>query len=192
MSEVYEYKKEKEEKDPLDKITFLTGEIDEETAENIIKKIIKLNHKQEVPFIQMIINSNGGHIPSGFAIIDIMRWSKIPIYTIGLGLIASMGLLIFMAGEKGHRIITPRTSVLSHRFYAQIKGTHSELLAFRKEEDFLYKRIINHYLEFSKIKTKTELEKKLLKDVEIWLTPEETVKFGLADIIQNDRRKIIN
>lgn len=187
----YEYDEKKEEKDVLEGIIFLTGQINESTAENVIRKIIEINRKGELEFIQMIINSGGGYTTSGFSIIDIMRWSKIPIYTTGIGIIASMGLLVFMTGEPGHRVITPRTSILSHRFSAAVSGSHSQLLAFRKEEDLMHKRIVEHYLEFSNLKTRKEVEEKLLRDTEVWLTPEEAIRYGLADIIQNDRRKII-
>ena len=62
--------------------------------------------------IKMIINSPGGEVPSAFALIDTMKGSKIPIYTYGLGEIASCGLLTFIAGAKGHRYITRNTAIL--------------------------------------------------------------------------------
>jgi len=165
-------------------IIYVSGRINESTAESVCKEIIECNIKAEVNQIQVIINSPGGSCPAGFSIIDIMEWSRIPVYTTGIGMIASMALLLFMTGEKGHRVITPRTSILSHRYSAFSFGNHSQLIAGRKEEDLEHERIINHYLSYSGIKSREELEKFLLKDVDTWLTPEEAIQYGLADVIE--------
>jgi ATP-dependent Clp protease, protease subunit len=67
-------------------------------------------------------------------ILLIVSEAYIPIGAIWLNIqAASMGLLVFMAGEKGRRVITPRTSILSHRFFSVIEGNHSQLMAGRKE-----------------------------------------------------------
>jgi len=170
-------------------IIYISGAIDGGTAESVCKEIIEYNIKGEANQIQMIINSPGGSCPAGFSIIDIMEWSRIPIYTTGIGMIASMGLLIFMTGEKGRRVITPRTSILSHRFSAFNFGNHSQLIAGRKEEDLEHERILSHYLSYSNIKDKDELEKYLLRDVDTWLSPEEAIQYGLADRIEPLRKR---
>ena len=178
-------KKEQKEKSLKDYgIIYISGEIDDAVSESVCKEIIELNIKQENEFIQMIINSAGGSSFAGFAIVDIMEWSQIPIYTTGLGIIASMGLIIFMAGEKGKRVITPRTSILSHRFSWIKAGNHSQLLAYRKAEDIEHKKIVEHYLKYTKINSQEELEKTLLKETDTWLTPEEAVEYGIADIVE--------
>ena len=165
-------------------IIYLSGAIENGVSENVCKEIIEFNITEKVDHIQLIINSPGGSCPAGFAIIDIIEWSRLPIYTTGIGMIASMGLLIFMTGQKGKRVITPRTSILSHRYSAMTWGNHSQLLAGRKEQDLEHQRIIDHYLLYSGIETKEELEKHLLRDVDTWLTPEEAVKYGIADIVE--------
>ncbi|WP_306535047.1 ATP-dependent Clp protease proteolytic subunit [Geobacter sp.] len=165
-------------------IIYLSGAIDSGTAEGVCKEIIEYNIRGEVNQIQMIINSPGGSCPAGFSIIDIMEWSRIPIYTTGIGMIASMGLLVFMTGERGRRVITPRTSILSHRFSAFNFGNHSQLIASRKEEDLEHERILQHYLSYSNISSREELENYLLRDVDTWLAPEEAIQYGLADVIE--------
>ena len=191
MNNKYGDKEEKKEKDLLEWVIFLTGVINEGTAEAVYRRIIELNRSNEIEFIQMVINSCGGYTSSGFGIIDIMRWSRIPIYTTGIGMIASMGLLVFMTGEKGHRVITPRTSILSHRFSAVVGGNHSQLLAFRKEEDLMHNRIIEHYIEFSGLQTERNIEKRLLRDTDVWLSCKEAVQYGLADMIEGDTKNVI-
>ena len=170
-------------------IIYLSGEINNGSAEIISKEIIEHNINGDVNQMQLIINSPGGVCSAGFSIIDIMEWSHIPIYTTGIGMIASMGLLIFMTGERGHRVITPRTAVLSHRFSAMNLGNHSQLIAGRKEEDMMHERIIQHYIDYSKVKDRAELENYLLRDVDTWLTPEETVQYGFADIVEPSRKR---
>lgn len=170
-------------------IIYVSGAIDGGTAERVCKEVIEFNIKAEINQIQMVINSPGGSCPAGFSIIDIMEWSRIPIYTTGIGMIASMALLVFMTGEKGRRVITPRTSILSHRFSAFSAGSHSQLIAGRKEEDLEHERILQHYLAYSNIKDKVELEKYLLRDVDTWLTPEEAIQHGIADRIEPVRKR---
>ena len=165
-------------------IIFISGAIEAGTAQSICEKIIQINVAEEADFIQMILNSPGGTCSAGFAIIDLMEWSRLPIYTTGIGMIASMSLAVFMAGEKGHRVITPRTSILSHRFSAMSFGNHSELIAKRKEEDLMHRRLLNHYIEHTKLESEDEVASKLLRDVDTWLTAEEAVKWGIADVVQ--------
>ncbi len=168
-------------------IIFISGSINGAAAERICQDIIRINLERPTDHIQMIINSGGGDISAGFAIIDMMEWSSLPVYTTGLGLVASMALGIFMSGHKGHRILTPRTSLLSHRFFSISAGNHSELIARRKEEDFLHERLIEHYIAHSNIQTKEEVEAILLRDVDTWLTPEEAIGYGIADNVYTSK-----
>lgn len=165
-------------------IIFLSGSVDQSNAESVCKEIIEYNLARKVDRIQMIINSPGGSCADGFAIIDLMEWSQIPIYTIGLGMVASMGLLILMAGDKGHRVVTPNTSLLSHRFLSMSWGNHSQLIANRKIEDQLHDRIVKHYLHHSTVPDRAALEQSILGNVDYWMNPEEALKFGLIDTIE--------
>ena len=97
-------------------IIFLWGVINDSMAENICQKIIEINVEGKVGCIQMLINSGGGSCQAGFSIIDMMEWSKIPVYTAGFGVVGSMAAMIFIAGEKGRRVLTASTAILSHHF----------------------------------------------------------------------------
>jgi ATP-dependent Clp protease protease subunit len=165
-------------------IIFLSGDINTDKAESICKEIIEYNIKSEVTQIQLVIHSVGGSCTAGFAVIDIIEWSRIPVYTTGIGMIASMGLLVFMTGCRGHRVITPRTSILSHRYLALTAGNYSQLIAGRKEEDLMHARIVDHYLRYTNLKSKEDLEQTLLRDVDTWLSPEEAVRHGIADTVE--------
>jgi len=165
-------------------IILLTGGIDVEMAARIYGEIIAYNTEGKVEQIQMIVNSLGGECSAGFSIIDMMESSRIPVHTFGIGEIASMGLMVFMAGERGKRIITPRTSILSHRFSGRTGGNHSQMVACRKEQDMTHERIVNHYLQCTSVTTREELESTLLLPVDTWLSPEEALKYGIADIVE--------
>jgi ATP-dependent Clp protease protease subunit len=134
--------------------------------------------------IKMIINSEGGEVPSAFALIDTMKGSKIPIHTYGLGQIASCGLLTFIAGEYGHRYITPNTSILSHQFFWGYIGKEHELMVGMKEVNNMSIRIIEHYKKCTGL-TEKAIKTYLLPPEDVWLTAKEAVKLGLADKIVN-------
>ena len=83
------------------------GTIDTSSAQAVCEQIIEINVTAQIAPIQMIVNSPGGSCTDGFTVIDMMEWLRIPIYTAGIGMIASMGLLIFMAGERGRHKQVP-------------------------------------------------------------------------------------
>ena len=100
-------------------IYLFAEDFDSESTSKAITFILNKNilpKKDRPENLTLIINSPGGDLNSAFALIDIMRGSRIPIHTLGIGQISSCGLLTFMAGEKGHRTITPNTSILSHQY----------------------------------------------------------------------------
>jgi len=164
-------------------IFFISGPIDQDTASAICEKIIEINLHRRVEYMQLLINSPGGDWHAGFSIVDLMAWSQVPICTTGLGLVASMGLVVLMAGQKGHRVVTPHTSLLSHSFRAEGTGTRAELVARRKQEDWMHDQLVEHYLRHTSLKTEQEIANLLLQEVDTWLAPQEAVALGLADRI---------
>jgi ATP-dependent Clp protease protease subunit len=136
--------------------------------------------KERPKFMKLIINSPGGEVASAFALIDTMKGSKIPVYTYGLGEISSCGLLTFMAGEKGKRFITRNTSILSHQFTWGSAGKEHELMASVKEFNNTSQRIIEHYKRCTG-QTEATIKKYLLPPEDVWLTPKEAVRYGIAD-----------
>lgn len=117
---------------------------------------------------------------SGFALIDTMKGSEIPVHTYGLGLIASCGLLTFIAGEKGKRFITKNTAIMSHQFSWGSTGKAHELFARVKEFELSNERIINHYKKCTGLSEK-DVKKYLLPAEDVWLNAKEAVDLGIAD-----------
>lgn len=165
-------------------IFLMMGEISTDMCQTAIEWILQNNMSEEKPeTLNLVICSPGGNLYDSIALIEIMRGSKIPIQTIGLGQIASAGLLIFMAGSKGLRILTPNTSVMSHTFSTGSFGNKHELFAAQKEYSMLHERMVKLYERFTGLSDKV-IQDKLLPPTDVYLTAEEAKKFGICDSIK--------
>jgi ATP-dependent Clp protease protease subunit len=134
------------------------------------------------------ICSPGGDLNACFALLDVMMGSKIPIRTIGMGMIASCGLLMFITGTKGKRILTPNTSILSHQYSWGSWGKEHELFARIKEFDLTSERLMKHYKKCTELKEK-EIREKLMPPHDVWLDAKEAKKLGLCDKVQDMKMK---
>lgn len=172
-------------------IYFLSTDINPESAATVVNWILEANINQKLnkfKHLTLIINSPGGNVTSSFAITDTMRGSAVPVHTIGLGMIASCGLLVFMAGAKGHRVLTPNTSILSHQYSWATWGKEHELLAHRREQDLTGERILQHYREHTGLSDKV-IREKLLPAEDIWLSAAEAKKYNLCDSVKDFKAK---
>lgn len=168
-------------------LILLTGTLDEGVSRSVCERLIELNLESRVDFVQLLIHSPGGDCHAGLALIDLMEWSRLPVYTTGFGLVGSMALVLFMAGAPGHRVLMPHTSLLSHRFWVTGEGSHAELVERRRHEDWMHQQLVTHYLHHTRLRTEAEVVERLLRPVDTWLTPVEAVELGLADRIQPAR-----
>lgn len=159
-------------------------EFDSQSTGDCIKFIIERNliKTNKPKMIKMIINSPGGDVNSCFALVDTMKGSSVPVYTYGLGQIASCGLMTFIAGEKGHRYITRNTSILSHQYSWGSSGKEHELMATIREFNNTSQRIVEHYKKCTGMSEKN-VKKYLLPPEDVWLTAQEAIKYGIADSI---------
>lgn len=169
----------------------LFGDITSEVISPIADYIIRANVTPElyVNFITLIICSDGGELPPTIALCDIIEGSSVPVSTIGLGSVSSGGLMLLMVGHKGYRIITPNTLIMSHQFSSSFYGKHHELMSQTKEHNLLSENMINFYKKHSSIKSKKTIEKILLPATDVYLTPEEALKYGLCDRIEKFSKK---
>ena len=160
------------------------SDFDNSSCGEAMKFIIARNlmKKDRPKLMKMIINSPGGSVTAAFALIDTMKGSKIPVYTYGLGEISSCGLLTFMSGEPGKRFITKNTAILSHQFSWGSMGKEHELMASVKEFTNTSQRLIDHYKKCTG-QTEATIKKYLLPPEDVWLTPKEAIKYGIADQI---------
>lgn len=172
-------------KDVLNNFYCLFDEITDENAREVTEWILANNLAptgEQPDVLNLMINSPGGSVSAGFAIIDMMRGSKIPVRTIGLGCVASSGLLIFMSGQKGYRVLAENTSILSHQFSGGNIGKSHDLLAMNVEYSNIQNRLTNHMAKCTGL-TEKEVISKLMPPSDIWLLPKEAVKLGLADSV---------
>ena len=159
--------------------------VNPDNCKEVIEFILKQNtEKKRKKKLQLMICSPGGDMPSCFALIDVMKGSKIPIHTVGLGLIASCGLLLFISGEQGHRILTPNTSILSHQFSWGNWGKEHELFAQVKEFELSTKRMLEHYHKCTGL-TEKQIREFLLPPEDVWLSAKEAKKLGICDQVKS-------
>ena len=160
-------------------------EVSLSTCKSAVEWILEANFTEERPeLLNLLICSPGGDLNAAFALVDTMRGSAIPIRTIGLGQIASAGLLLFISGTKGQRILTPNTSILSHQYSWGAFGKEHELFATVKEFDLTTKRMIAHYKKCTGL-VEAKIRETLLPPQDIWLGAEESKKLGLCDAVKD-------
>lgn len=167
-------------------IYVLMEDISSESVKPVIEWILHENHvrKKKYKELLLMICSDGGNLAEAFALIDVMMSSAIPIKTVGLGSIASCGLLIFLAGTPGRRTLTPNTSILSHQFSWGNHGKAHELFATMKEFQLTEQRMIEHY------KMSTGLDDDTIKEVllppqDVYLSAEEALRYRICDYVAN-------
>lgn len=161
-------------------------EVNDESIKPIIEWILVENHvvKKKKKELLLMICSEGGSVEDAFALIDVMTASSVPIKTVGLGCIASSGLMIFLAGHAGRRILTPNTSILSHQYSNYHEGKAHELFAMQKEHDLIQKRMLDHYRKTTGLPSDVILAK-LLPPSDMYLTAEEALELGVCDYISD-------
>jgi ATP-dependent Clp protease protease subunit len=174
--------------DQLDEnnIFLFMEDFNNKTVKPVIEWILKKNlspSKSRPKHLTLMINSPGGEMSAAFSLIDVMKGSVIPIHTIGLGMIASCGLLTFMSGARGHRTVTPNTSILSHQYSWGSYGKEHELFARVREFELSTERMMEHYKKCTGLSEK-DIRKYLLPEKDVWLSADEAVKYGIADEIK--------
>jgi ATP-dependent Clp protease protease subunit len=164
-------------------ISIFMGDVKSETISPIVDWILAANlSKKPHKELTLGICSPGGDLNACFALIDVMKGSSIPIKTIGMGMIASCGLM-FISGTKGKRILTPNTSILSHQYTWGSYGKEHELFATVKEFELTTERMINHYKKCTGLSDKV-IREKLLPPHDVWLDANQAKKLGICDKIQ--------
>ena len=164
------------------RIIFLRGAIDSESANDMIQQLIFLNAKDSEEMIDLYINSPGGAVSDGLAIIDAMFCIKAPIRTICIGRACSMAAWILAAGSKGERYATPNAEIMLHQMATTIGESQqtSHLHSYAGHMIKLQKRLVELLSKWT-----GQPGKKIGRDIEVelFLTAAEARDYGLVDHI---------
>lgn len=157
-----------------------------QSCEKAIRWIITENLRKtdRKEFLTLVICSPGGLVSTCFALVDTMKGSAIPIRTVAIGQIASCGFIAFIAGEKGHRILTPNTSILSHQYSAGSSGKEHDLYASQKGFELTSERILKHYMKCIDGMTEKKIREYLLPAHDVWLSAKQAKKLKCCDEVK--------
>jgi ATP-dependent Clp protease protease subunit len=154
----------------------LSGEINKDLAERVIRQLILLESKGGEP-IKVFIDSPGGDADAGFAIFDMIRFIEPEVYIIGMGLVASAAAIILLAVPAERRIALPNSHYLIHQPLSGIRGVATEIEIHARElEKLRYK--INKLISEETGRAIEKVEKETDRDY--WMNAEEAVEYGLV------------
>ncbi len=163
-----------------ERIIFLAGPIDDDSANIVIAQLLFLQSEDPKKDISLYINSPGGVITAGLAIIDTMNHLKCDISTVCVGLAASMGAVILSAGAKGKRFILPNAEVMIHQPSGGAEGMASDIEISAKRI-LRRKEVLNKILAKNTGQTLQRIEKD--GDRDFFMDSEEAKKYGIIDKI---------
>lgn len=163
-----------------DRIVFLGGPIESEMANLIIAQLLFLESEDPKKDISLYINSPGGSVTAGLAILDAMNHVKPAVSTVCVGMAASAAAVILAAGEKGKRHALPNSEVMIHQPWGGVEGQATDI-------EITAKHIIATRERLNKILAKASGQalEKIEKDVErdYFMTADEAKKYGLVDTV---------
>jgi len=173
-----------------DRIIFLGGPVDDDSANLIIAQLLFLSNEDAKTDIHFYINSPGGSVTSGMAIYDTMRYLRCDVATYCIGQAASMGAILFAGGTAGKRFLLNNSRVLLHQplISGVMTGPATDLEIEAREmlriRERLYEILAQH--------TGQPVEK-IEKDCDrnLWLTAQESINYGLADKILQKAPEIV-
>ncbi|WP_338216366.1 ATP-dependent Clp endopeptidase proteolytic subunit ClpP [Companilactobacillus muriivasis] len=167
-----------------DRIIMLSGEVNSQMANTVIAELLFLDAQDSDKDISMYINSPGGSVTDGLAIVDTMNFVKSDVQTIATGLAASMGSVILSSGTKGKRFALPNSTVLIHQPLGGAQGQQTEI-EIAAQEILKTRKRLNHMLADNSGQTFEKLQKDTDRDN--YMTAQEAKDYGLIDDIMTNK-----
>jgi len=170
-----------------DWIVFVTGPIDDNTANTFIAQLLYLENEDPKKDISVYINTPGGDVSSGFSMYDTMKLIRNDVSTINVGLAASFGAVLLAGGTKGKRFVLPRSETMIHQPHIMggLEGQASDIEIEARQ--IIRTRDVLAELFADETGQKKE---KILKDMDRnnWMSAEETIKYGIADKLMPSKK----
>jgi ATP-dependent Clp protease protease subunit len=168
-----------------ERIVFLGSEIDDYVANLVIAQLLFLEAEDPAKDIYLYINSPGGVISSGLAILDTMNYVKPDIVTVCVGQAASMAAVLLSAGAKGKRYSLPNSRIMIHQPMGGVRGQATDI-KIQAEEILRLRQLLYKILSQNTGKTPAEIERDCERDK--YLTASEALEYGLIDAIFEKRQ----
>jgi ATP-dependent Clp protease, protease subunit len=170
-----------------DRVIFLGNQVDEHTANLVIAQMLFLENQDADKDIIFYVNSPGGSVYDGLAIIDTMNFVKCDIQTVGVGMQASMGAVLLSNGTKGKRLILPNSKVMIHQPWSTGRDRTSvtEMEITLREMQDIKKRLIN-ILAKNTSQSHAKVERDADRD--FWMSAEDARKYGIVDKVIDSRK----
>ncbi len=167
-----------------ERIVFLGGPIDDTVANLVIAQLLFLEAEDPKKDIYLYINSPGGSVTAGLAILDTMNYVKPDIATVTVGIAASAAAVILSAGKKSKRFALPNSEVMIHQVMGGVEGQATDI-AIAAKHILRTKENLNKILSKNTGKSLDQVEKDAERDY--WMTADEAKKYGIIDEIYKSR-----
>lgn len=161
-----------------DRIVMINGEIEPQMATAVVAQLLFLESENPNADISLYINSPGGDIASGWAIMDTMHYIKSPVSTIGMGMVASMASVLLAAGEKGKRFALPNAEIMIHQPLGGLQGQATDMEIGMRKMQMVKETITKQMADFTGKKVK-EVHDAMERDN--WMTVSQAKDFGIID-----------
>ena len=169
-----------------DRIVFLSGQVEDEMANAVVAQLLFLEMANPDADISLYINSPGGSVTAGMAIYDTMQYIKAPVRTVCVGLAASMGAFLLMAGEKGKRMALPNAEVMIHQPSGGAQGQATDV-SIRAEWLIRTKKKMNQMMADMTGQSVEKVSADAERDY--FMSAQEAMNYGIVDQIFDPRKK---
>lgn len=169
-----------------DRIVFLSGPIDDGLANTVVAQLLFLEMEKPNADISLYINSPGGSVTAGMAIYDTMQYIKSPVRTVCIGMAASMGAFLLMAGEKGKRMALPNAEVMIHQPSGGAQGQATDV-SIRAEWLIRTKKKMNQMMADMTGQSVEKVSADAERDY--FMSAQEAMNYGIVDQIFDPRKK---
>jgi len=168
-----------------ERIIFIGGPVTDDLANSIVAQLLHLEQEDPKKDITLYINSPGGSVSAGMAMIDTMNFIKPDVSTVCIGMAASMGAMLLSAGAKGKRFMLPNGTVMIHQPMSGVEGQASDIEITAKRIIKL-KELLRDMLVKATGQKKDKIEQDMDRDY--WMDANESLKYGIIDKVIKNRK----